>query len=232
MPSTHTQQLVKWIQLNANGWNNTGAEGIVPILDSVQNTLLQNETAQNLKYDTATGAFPLLATTDGVYEYEMPSDVWRVAQMLLTSPVPNDLDLRLSAEYGLESNVNPVMEKLYYNNREYRRWPFLKTTDSNPRDPCKVVFSINPTTTTDIYHYRSYKMISPRITNETVEIQISEKYDFTVTIPTIMLIIEAFQTGNWYENIAIIEQLYKPKLIEEMNSGEQGLAGFVTRNEF
>lgn len=232
MPSTHTKQLVKWIQLNANGWNRTGSEGILPILDSVQTILLQNETAQNLIYDSTTGDFPSLTTKNEVYEYEMPSNVWRVSQILLTSPVPNDMDINLNPEYGLQSNINTALEKVFYNNREYQRFPFVRSTDQNPRERCKVWFSVNPTATSGQFLYRAYGMISPRITSESVEMQISEKYDFTVTMPVINLVIQAFQTGNWDETIELIEKLYKPKLIKEMNMGEQGELGFMRRSEF
>jgi hypothetical protein len=232
MPSTHTKQLIKWVQLNANGWNRTGSEGILPILDSVQNILLQNETAQNLLFDSTTGDFPSLDTENEVYEYDMPSNVWRVSEVLLTSPIPNDLNLDLNPEYGLVSNINPAIEKKFYNNREYQRFPFVSTRDQNPREVCKVRFHVNPTTTTGSFLYRGYKMITPRLTSESVEIQIAEKYDFTVTMPVINLVIQAFQTGNWDETIELIEKLYKPKLIKEMNAGEQGELGFIRRREF
>jgi len=230
MPST--LQILKWGQLNASGWNREGAEGLAPLLNEVQNILKQNETYQNQKYDSTTGDFPSFDTTDGVYEYDMESDIWRVSEVLLSSPIPNDLNLQLNPEYGIETNITNIIEKKEYNGKEYIRFPFVRTLDKTYDNPAKVQFKVNPTTTSGSFLVRSYLVPRPQITSSRIQLSIPEKYHMTVVLPSLMLLVEAFQTNNWTEAIEIIEKKYKPLMMKEMNEGEQGECSGTRRREF
>jgi len=229
LPST--KQLVKWIQLNANGWNRIGTQGILPILNEAQNILLQNETAQNAAYDNATGLFPSFDTEKEKYEYDMPKTIWRVGQILLVSPVSSDLNLDLNPEYGMESNIQLETENVFYNGRKYVRFPFVSTRDRTHDDACKVRFFTDPGDTEGIFLYRGYQLPT-QLTSENIQLQIPEKYHMSVVMPAVQSLIDAFETGTWIDATTYIEEKLRPKLIEEMNMGEQGISHYITRREF
>jgi len=136
MPTT--REIVSWVKLNANGWNRVGENGIIPIINEVQNMLMLQETHQQTIYNGE--EFPSLTTQDGVFEYDINStnvpslsasdEVWRVAMMLLKIPVNETLRAILIRDYGREPLLERPQDKYRFNGKLYFR--FLQVGRLNP----------------------------------------------------------------------------------------------------
>lgn len=220
--------------MNVPAWNRDGSRGILPILNEVQNILLQNETEQTVKYDSTTGQFPYLETTLDQYQYDMPSDVWRVGEVLIDYPNLYSYDydlLRLFNEYRINNNNRREIETVIYNNKKYVRIQNLKTTDrKSDTVPARVQFFDNPETSTSVFQYRAYTLPT-QLTTEGVELTIPEKYHLSHVVPATLEMIEAFENNKWTDGIEAIKK-FQEDIINEQNAGEQGEAHIVHRRDF
>jgi hypothetical protein len=228
MPST--KQLVNWIKLNANGWNRIGEKGIVPLINEAQNILMQHETPQMVKRDPLTGEFPSFDTVAGTYEYEMPSDVWRVSQILAALPLQLDYNLPFSTYYGMNSNVEQPMEDLVYHGKRYVRIPYVTSRDSFLNQAATVEFKVDPGTSTGVYLYLGY--IRPtQIMSESINPSLPEKFHMTHLLPATMKLIEAMQFGNWTDGVEYISNRLAKQIRDEQWNGENGFSHTMERRE-
>ena len=79
-----TNQHLTWIALECHGWSPEGPEkGILPIYNQAHRILNTAEREQNLLYDSSTGDFPYVATTNGTYQYTCPTTVWQVKHIVV-----------------------------------------------------------------------------------------------------------------------------------------------------
>jgi len=231
LPST--KQIARWLQLNANGWNIEGVKGIVPLINEAQNILMQIESEQTLAFDTVNGNFPSFQTESGVYEYDMPDNIWRVSQVLIDTQNTPNLNLVLNSEYGLTTAQFPPTQRFMYQGREYIRILYIKTRDRTFNDPCKVKFSFDPTAEDGTYLYRGYELPT-QITSARIEPSLpdSNGLHMRTLIPATAKLIEAFQNNSWDEALDYINMVLRPIVQKEMNSGEQSLAHSTARCEF
>jgi len=231
MPST--KQLARWLQQNSNGWTIEGVRGVVPLINEAQNMLMQAESEQTLAFDSSTGNFPAFDTEDGVFEYEMPANIWRVSKVVVDARNPIDLGTYLNDEYGLYSNWLPNIDRMHFSGREYVRIPFIKTRDRTFDSPCRVLFTENPTELEGVYMYRGY-LLPTQITSVRINPSLpdSNGLHMRTLLPAAQKLIEAFQTNNWEDALMYIEKELKPIAQKQLDSGEQGNPATVERNEF
>ena|GEM_PF-3511086 len=216
-----TKQLVSWIRLNAQKWNRVGEQGILPILNEAQNILMQNESSQTLKYDSATGDVPVLNTEAGKFVYDMPEDVWRVNMVMTLVPFKNDLTLPYSYEYGIETDTKRPYEEAYFNGKKYMRLLYCSTVDASYGKPAQVRFHLDPGDSSGAYNYRGYTR--PRqLTSEAIPLSLPEKFHFTHLLPAAMKMIEALQYGDWAGASEWVRGHYAQEIYREMTRGEQG----------
>lgn len=139
-----TRQMVDWILMNANGWDRDGVRGILPILNEVHRILFQQETEQTLKFDSVTGDFPFIPTIAGVYKYELPSDVWRVSEVLLPFPLNPDYGFRnLLPDYNYIKHERQVDTKIYFHKR-YAKLPNVTALDKTSSANAMIRFHDDP----------------------------------------------------------------------------------------
>jgi len=228
-----TKQIARWLQLNANGWNIEGVKGIVPLINEAQNILMQTESEQTLVRDTATGNFPSFETESGVFEYEMPANIWRVSQVLLD--VQNTLPLNIppNSEYGITPTMIPPTQRVMYAGREYVRVLYINTRDRTMQEPCRVRFSTDPTAQASVYLYRGYELPT-QITSAGIDPSLpdSNGLHMRTLLPAAAKLIEAFQNNTWDEALDYINKELRPIVRKEMNSGEQSLEHSTTRLDF
>jgi len=224
-----TSQIIDWVKQDAPGWNRTGVHGILPILNEAHNILAQNETEQMVAYDASTGRFPLLTTTAGTYQYDMPSDIWRVNEVLVEASSYNEYDLNYSLNVISGTNSKKFYQRKWYRGKEYIRITGIKTIDARRGQNCKVIFDFDPGTGS-LFYYRGY-LKPTQITSERIELIIPEKFHLSHVVPAVIKLIEGFQNHTWDKSLAFIEEKYKRDIINEMNKGEQGEDGFIERRE-
>ena len=122
-----TAQMIEWVIMNADGWDRTGQRAVLPVLNQVHRILLQNETFQSMKFDSVFGDFPFIPTIAGVFEYDLPPDVWRASELLLPFPLSMDYGfLSLFADYGFINHVRQIDTKEYFH-KKYVKLPNITT---------------------------------------------------------------------------------------------------------
>ena len=219
MPTT--KQVVEWIKLDANGWNVDGPRGILPILNDVQNLMLEEQVAQRVKYDSSTGIFPTFNTVAGTFEYEIP-DIWRITEVLIK--YENSSDYNLRTWYGDYSDDDQRLKQVIWQSKRYLTIKDCRTTEKTIGEDCKIIFSNDPGDTTGFFHYRGYEQPN-QITSVSVPLSIPEKYHLTYLVPAVITLIQAWQTGGWKDAVKSVMKDYVLPVRIEMNSGFQGDIG-------
>lgn len=224
-----TRQIVEWVKLSANGWNVDGPRGILPILNEVQNLMLEEQTAQTVIYDSSTGIFPTFDTTDGQFEYEI-DDVWRITDVLIKYENSTNYNLRTwYGDYSEDDIRNQVVE---YQSKKYLRVKDCQTRESTISEPAKIIFANDPGDTADYFLYRGYYRPNQLI-SVSVQMTIPEKYHLIYVVPAVIEFIKCWQTGGWDKAIETITKKYVLPVRIEMNKGHQGgVKNTITQRNF
>lgn len=144
----NTSQLVTYIkEMPAN--NNRSRTQILQIINDVQNELLSDDSSfLRVQPD------PYLATTDGVFEYELPSNIRRVSELYTRNVGPT--------VYGYPSNgsfnkgyIQGVQDDLGDN---IYIVPCSLIDSKEPSVAAKIIFNedMNPGTTTNFFQMKQY----------------------------------------------------------------------------
>jgi len=213
-----TKQIVEWVKLNANGWNVDGPRGILPILNVVQNLMLEEQVEQRVAYDESTGLFPTFDTIDGQFVYEI-EDIWRITEVLIKYEDSADYNLR--TWYGDYSYDDTRQELITWQSKRYIAIKDCRTIEKTLEENAKIIFANNPGDTSGYFYYRGYAPPT-QITSVSVQLSIPEKYHLTHVVPATTKFIEAFQAGGWEYAVKTIMKDYVLPVRLEMNRGHQG----------
>ena len=234
MPST--REIVDVLKFNAKDWNRTGDKSLLQILNEAHRILLSQEMSQRISYMTD-GDLPNVATTSGTYDYTLnqattglSEDIWRVGSVLVKPPFSNQLLTAIRVEYSITPNLRQPVQPWEWNGVEYFKFFQVHCNDALVSGHPSLKFTIDPGTTTTDYYLLAYKKPT-EILAETTETEIPEHLHHTILIPAALKLLEAYQTGNWMEYGALMNEEFKPKFQAEMNEGEQGESHSVIRYE-
>jgi hypothetical protein len=213
------------------GWNRDGVRGILPIVREVNDILCQVQAEQFLYFDPATGDLPILTTIDSVYSYNLPSDIWSVGDIVIKYPLQDFYDLYPLSNYGFKENLAIPVEDTWIGGKRYLRFKQIRTWEKSGNNPARILFTVNPGDTSDIFCYTGYKLPTP-ITSENIPIGIPDRFHTSHFLPAVIKMIEGFQTNTLSEAREYIGQRIRPQIWEEMNKGPQGQSGHVKRRGF
>ncbi len=225
-----TKQLVELVRLQAQ-WDRNGSRGILPLLSEAQEILLTNESDQTTAIDETTGDLPLLATVAGLYAYTLPSNIWRCGGICVATPLVNNYGLSWLSSYGYDNNLQYPIQDFYFAGRKYQRVQQIRTFDKTPSSAAKVVFTVDPGTSSSLFHYIGHKLPTPLL-SETIQPSIPERFHMSHLLPATLKLIEGMQTGEIVACREYIEQKLKPDFWSQQSKGEQGYSGHTTRRGF
>jgi hypothetical protein len=210
------------LQREANGWNRTGDKGILPVLNDVLNILLQNQTEQTVSL-TSEGQFPTITTTDNNYEYSVPIDIWRVAEVLIDYPTV-EYGVLWADVFGTQLNIQGPIQDRHYNGRRYTLVQPVKTIERIGGTAAQIIFRFNPGARD--YYYRGYE-IADQLTSESVDIPLPDRLRMYV-YQAAVLMINGIENGDIVPAIDYIEKTVRKKINKEQNAGAQGDSCFAT----
>lgn len=211
---------------HAPGWDRTGDDSLVSVLNDAQNLLLQTESEQAVLLED--GDLPSLETTDTGREYEI-EDAWRIDAVLLEYPLTSEYSDLFYVDYGSTQQLQKPIEERIFNGKKYARVQQVKTRDRLDDDtPAKITFLIDPQSLT-------YKLVAyehpTQITSERVNPSIRpESLQLRALYPSALALIKGYENGDMEEAIQKIERIYRPMVQHTMNGGEQAATSFVKRN--
>lgn len=234
MPST--TELINYLKLQAEGWNRTGEKGLLEVLNQAQDMLFLQDNAQEIAY-RSDGDLPYITTTSETYEYTLTQavtglsdDIWRVDNVLVKASFPNDLPYDIVDEYGLAPLERRPVQRVEYNGIEYFRFYQIQCIDAKKGSDPLLRFTTNPGDTTTTFFLVAYKKPT-KLLSEAIQPSLPEHLHFSCLLPTALKLVEGYQNGTIIESMDFIERVYKPKVQSELNEGDQGFSGSVTRYE-
>lgn len=218
-----TEEILSILEKQFSGWVRYGDRGIITYLNIAQRTLLNIAADQLMIIDESTGKLPSFDTVDGVFAYDLASNVNFIDAVLVESGV-NTLLLTgiFQQDYGYSSRIQQrPSESINISGISYIRIPQIRSYPATESASAKVVFTENPGDTSDIYRYRGYKLPT-EITSDTIPLTIQPPYDTIYLLPATAKLLEGVQSGNYVDAYVFIQNELVPKLHNALNIGEFG----------
>lgn len=133
-----TSQIAELVAMQASEWSKQGPRGILPIINAVNREMKSGSVQANEVIDSTTGFPPLLVTTSGTYQYDLPSNC-RQLKTIFFDKSNSGYD-----SYGVYPTV-------LYQGRDYFEAPVTSRRRTNSASPT-VTFRDNPGATTSKYY--------------------------------------------------------------------------------
>jgi hypothetical protein len=221
-----TIELLSILSEQHKGWNTNGERGILPHLNAAHFILETVGSEQHIYYDGSTGKFPSVDTTDGVFQYDLPDEIWRLEDLLIELTVgvtinTSVLNTLVGFDYGSRRATTKKIDYRTYAGIEYARVPYVRSQLATEDDPASIIFSVNPGDSTDYYFVRGIKKPT-QIVSESIQVDTPPPYDYQFLIPAASTLIRGIEHGNYAEARAYIENVLKPQYARVRNAGEQG----------
>ncbi len=197
--------------------------------------LLRHESEQNVLIDNATGDLPYRATRDGVYNYTLDDDVWRLKYLLVddyvvTNDYFNNLDNNHTHYFYQQNQFEEYLfcGRLYYRVKQIRSFDRRNTTAAH----FTFVGGLNPGATTEIFRELAYRE-PVNITSDNVQHEMPGSTDMDYLVPATMALIDAI---NDHEKTVssrqyILKEL-KPNFWNEADGGAQGISDYCIKRSF
>jgi len=230
-----TGQLLTWIELECHGWNREGPRGTRALFNEAHRLLLMGELEQNIIYDEDTGDLPFLATHKNVFRYTLPSTYWRVGGILLDASEYATRYQDYGCPYygGPFASVQQRFEEFQLGGIFYWRIVNCRSRGARQgRSPWVQFNKIDPGETKQ--EFRVYGWQLPvEILSDSVQHEMPGATDIEYLMPAAMLLIDAISDHSKMEKVRehIVKEL-KPKVANEMASGEQGIPISCTKRSF
>jgi hypothetical protein len=219
-----TEELVDELVQMHNGWSRDGVHGCLRYLNEAHNILMSVEAQQNTIFNTLTGKLPAINTTAGTMLYTMLDDVWRVSAVLIQINPLYGYPFAPQFDYGMNrlAGRSSYENSLVIGGIQYSKVPFIRTRDRiNPTTPAMIMWTKDPETKTDFYYRLSHKT-PVQILSESIQPEIASPLDVQILLPAASKLIEGAQKFNLFEAYQYIEKEFKPKLMKELDAGDQG----------
>lgn len=159
-----TSQIVERVLLLASEFSAGGVRGVLPVVNEINHLMMGADIDDTVVIDAATGTWPVLATTSGVFQYDCPDNCRKVADILISEE-------NRSSTYNEDFHYRQVVShgQSYYSIRN------VITRRRKTNQNATITFPANPGTTTDLYLLKYY--VQPT-TISSVNIQIDVPPDF------------------------------------------------------
>jgi len=229
-----TAELLVILQEQFKGWNINGPRGLLHYLDTAHRILCQTESANRVVFDSSTGLLPYLVTTAGTFTYNLPSDCWKLGDVLVEIGVNGSLFDNLSyyrygtggvggtaLMTGFRISSTRKLEHVTISGIGYIRVPHIRSFPAGESTLAKLIFTDDPGTTTTCYNIRYYKKCA-ELVSDSIPLEIEPPNDELYLLPATCKLIEGVQHGNYLEARTEILKNIKPLYWKECNSGEQG----------
>lgn len=219
-----TQSVVDEIKLKAPAWARDGSSAILQKMDQCQRFMFSKACLPTVYIDPSTGKHPVLATTAGTFEYELPDvskSLWdAAAQAYVSRTIKISKALEVYIPNGNIDEYSALMldpmrpgSNSMVETRNGRIIIAVTTVPATQASPAKVIFENDPGTYAD--RYRVLELIEPlRLTEDTIPLMIEERWEPDL-IEGVLALIERADYGRsdrwnyflndacqrfWYEN--------------------------------
>jgi hypothetical protein len=204
------------------GWNADGPRGVLHYIDVAHRMFRQVEAEQTIYFSETTGKLPYLTTTEGTYNYSLPSNCWKLGAVLVEVGVTGSiLDGYSGLDYGSRTSATLRYETVVLAGIEYARIQNIRSWPCTESAAARMAFTEDPGTSTDVYNLMYYKKPSA-IVSDSIQLEVEPPYDELYLLPAVCKLIEGIEHGNYAEARREVLDLWRPKYWKEISTGEQG----------
>lgn len=221
-----TSQLLTWIELECQGWQREGRRGSRALLNEAHKILNCRQVEQNVILDSSTGNLPFMATTDGTYRYNAPSNVWMIGAILI--------DALTSIDYGTRFEEDFLgLEEYLFGGYTYYRVRNIRTKPWDRNSVAWVQFNrFNPGTTTAVYRRLAWRRPTD-IISDSIQHDMPEGMDVKYLMPATISLIEAINDHDKFnKTLQWIATGLAQQYWNESESGDQGQSDFITKRAY
>lgn len=201
-------EIISLLQTQNPDWSTTR---LLSLLNQYVQMVLKTDTDENLVFDSTTGRLPYLATTQGVYQYSLPSQYYKCKYILVNH----------GAGYGnYEYPNNPAFGRHHTDNafdtqdiilgpHKYRQVP-VRLTPQFGTGAVTVLFQFDPLNTTNVYHVYAYQG-GNQITALGCTLQIEEKFHFDI-VAACQILIDCLDNGRFEDGMQKVQDQFASKI--------------------
>lgn len=206
-----------------DGFRLNGPRGVVTYIDRAQKMLKQVESEKNIVYNN-NGRLPVLNTSSNVYNYNLPSTIWRIGGVYVESEdfrynYGNLTDLSIFGDYGRRSRTGAVRSIEIAGITHYLV-PYIRSWDWSSEQPAHVTFTENPGDSTR-YRYLGYERC-PDFSSPNSALAISPPYDDEYLYPAAARLMEGIIKGDYIQARRDVQALRNEFWSVAENAGYQG----------
>ncbi len=218
----NADEMLNMLEVQCDGVPRDGPNGLTFFLRIVNDIFGKTSSQQHVVFDENTGRLPVLNTVANTFRYNAPSNIWRIAGILVEADMTWGTVLPYQ-DYGIYSTRNASLkrEHIVIANIDYVRVPYIRSYDAQDNAPAYIIFTENPGAVNDLYRWYGYKLPTPILSDSIQLCESSDMYAWQYLFPSVTKMVQAFKNGNFLEAHADIEALAK-KYSKENNKGEQG----------
>jgi hypothetical protein len=184
---------------------------ILDMLDEIQTIVYSQDCLQTQKILDATGLPPYIVTTDGVYEYDCPSDCRRTAAVFSLADTLRKINTR---------PVGPA-KAYYFRNKGYANVG-ATTRDATPGKLAKLFFADNPGNTTDVYYHLYFIKPTP-LTDVSIQLTLPDEVHYLLR-KAVIAMFTTEEYGESPQDEATIERVSR-KIRNSLNRGYMSNVG-------
>jgi len=158
-----TSQIAELVAMQASEWSKVGPRGTVTIINAVNREMKSGNVQANEVVDSTTGLPPLLTTTGGTFQYDLPDNCRQLKTVFFDGNNGSGYD-----EYG-------VYRSHPYAGKSYLEVPVTARRKTNTVN-ANLTFRTDPGTTTDKF-YTQYWMEPTNIVSLSIQHDIEPNYE-------------------------------------------------------
>ena len=203
----NANEFLNLLEVQCDGVNRDGPNGLLFFTDIAQGILRNSPAEQNIVFDS-TGKLPVLNTQNNVFDYNAPSDCWRIAGILI------EANRRLT-DYGFRTIDTDCIT---ISGIDYKRVPYIRSFDAGDTSVAKIKFTRNPGA--HAYRWWYYKKTG-KLWSDTIPLSIEPPWDYIYLFPATVRLVQGFQDGDFikaHNDVLVMRERYR----KELNEGEQG----------
>jgi len=218
----NADEVLNMLEVQCDGVLRDGPNGLTFFLRIVNDIFGKTPSEQHVVFDESTGKLPTFDTKSGDYKYEAPSNIWRVAGVMVESDATlGSCVSRQDYGYSSSRNASAKTERIVIANISYIRIPYIRSHDAEENANAWVLFTTNPGDTTGLYRWYGYNLPTPVLSDSIQLCESSDSYVWAYIFPAVTKMVQAFKNGDFLAAHADIEVL-ADKYRREKNKGEQG----------
>jgi hypothetical protein len=185
---------------------------ILDLLNQFVEMVIQTDSLDAVYFDPSTGDLPYLSTTEGVFQYSLPSTFFKARNIVV-----NLASNKANNPYFYHNPTNEFVvptTKIYLGSSEYVPVPCV-IQPAFGDNVATVLFRFDPMDSTETYQIYGYNNAYSPITSMSATLPIEAKFHLSVVIPCLQMLIDGLDNGNFVDVVPKVMTLAEKIMIQK-----------------